>query len=101
MTTYTIELLNDVLKIGFAEPAQNNQIVQDAALRLDQLIAAGTLAGGALLKVNGPASLPVAFVIAHKVAHLYGAIACYDPKLASYVVCITHDPAHQLGDLIP
>lgn len=48
MTSYTIELSNDVLKIGFAEPAQNHQIVQDAALRLDQLIASGELAGGEL-----------------------------------------------------
>ena len=101
MTTYTIELTDDVLRIGFAEPAQNNQIVRDAAQRLDQLVTSGALAGGALLKINGPASLPVAFVIAHKIAHLYGAIACYDPKLASYVVCITHDPAYSLGDLIP
>lgn len=101
MTTYTIEWLDPVLKIGFAEPGQNNQIVQDAALRLDEMIASSELSGGPLLKVNGPASLPVAFVIAHKVAHLYGAIACFDPKLASYVVCITHDPARKLGDLIP
>lgn len=101
MTTYTIELAEDVLRIGFAEPAQNSQIVQDAAQRLDQLMADGVLAGGTLLKINGPASVPVAFVIAHKVAHLYGAIACYDPKLAKYVVCITHDPTHKLGDLIP
>jgi CRISPR-associated protein Csx3 len=101
MTTYSIEFTQDVLRIGFAEPAQNSQIVQDAAQRLDQLMADGTLSGGALLKINGPASVPVAFVIAHKVAHLYGTIAYYDPKLSSYVVCITHDPTHKLGDLIP
>lgn len=100
MTTYTVEWLDPVLKIGFAEPGQNDTIVQDAALRLDQMIASGELVGGALLKVNGPASLPVAFVIAHKVAHLYGVIACFDPKLARYVVCITHDPTYKLGDLI-
>ncbi|MCU0527762.1 MAG: CRISPR-associated protein Csx3 [Elainella sp. Prado103] len=101
MTTFKIEWLDPVLKIGFGEPAQNDQIVQDAAQCLDQMIASGQLSGGALLKINGPASLPVAFVIAHKVAHLYGAVACFDPKLARYVVCITHDPARKLGDLIP
>jgi CRISPR-associated protein Csx3 len=101
MTSYNINLTDDILTIGFGAPAQNNQIVQDAALQLDQLIASGALNGGALLKINGPASMPVAFTIAHKIAHLYGAIACYDPKLASYVVCITHDPARRLGDLIP
>lgn len=101
MTTYKVELEADVLKVNFGEPAQNDQIVQDAATRLDQLTASGQLAGGPLLKVNGPASLPVAFVIAHKVAHLYGAIACYDPKLGGkYVVCISHNPAYKLGQLI-
>lgn len=101
MTTYTIEPEDDILRVGFADPAQNDQIVQDAAVRLDELLSLGQLAGGKLLKINGPASIPVAFVIAHKVAHLYGAIALYDPKLASYVVCITHDPAYKLGELIP
>ncbi|MFM6118887.1 MAG: hypothetical protein ACKPEO_06990 [Sphaerospermopsis kisseleviana] len=24
----------------------------------------------------------------------------YDPKLAKYVICITHNPAYKLGDLI-
>lgn len=101
MTTYTIDLIDQILKINFSEPAQNNQIVQDATARLDELITSGQLAGGPLLKVNGPASLPVAFVIAHKVAHLYGAIAVYDPKLGNkYVVCITHNPDYKLGALI-
>lgn len=100
MTTYTIEPEQDILRIGFADPAQNDQIVQDAAARLDALLSSGQLAGGKLLKINGPASIPVAFVIAHKVAHLYSAIALYDPKLSSYVVCITHAPAYKLGDLI-
>lgn len=101
MTTYTIDLIDQVLKINFGEPAQNDQIVRDATTRLDELISTEQLSGGTLLKINGPASLPVAFVIAHKVAHLYGAIAVYDPKLGNkYVVCITHTPAYKLGDLI-
>ncbi|WP_013324926.1 CRISPR-associated protein Csx3 [Gloeothece verrucosa] len=100
MTTYHIELEGDVLKIGFGTPAQNDQIVQDAAKRLQEMIQQGELKGGKILKINGPASLPVACVITHKVAHLYGAIAVYDPKLGKYVVCITHDPNYQLGDLI-
>lgn len=101
MTSYTIALDDDILKVGFADPAQNDQIVRDAAARLDELLSSGSLVGGKLLKINGPASIPVAFVIAHKLAHLYGTIAVYDPKLASYVVCITHDPAYKLGELIP
>lgn len=101
MTTYKIELIESgVLKIGFAEPAQNDQIVRDAAARLDEMTESRELSGGPLLKINGPASVPVAFVLAHKVAHLYGAIGFFDPKLGKYVISITHNPAYKLGDLI-
>lgn len=100
MTTYKIEISSGVLKVGFAEPAQNDQIVRDAAARLDEMTESGELSGGQLLKINGPASVPVAFVLAHKVAHLYGAIGFFDPKLGKYVVSITHNPAYNLGDLI-
>jgi CRISPR-associated protein Csx3 len=100
MTTYNIELDGELLNIGFAEPAQNDQIVQDAAARLDEMQQAGELKGGQLLKINGPASLPVACVLAHKVAHLFGAVGVFDPKLGKYVISITHNPTYKLGDLI-
>lgn len=100
MTTYKIELHGDVLKVGFGEPAQNDSIVRDAAARLDEMIETGELKGGGLLKINGPTSLPVAYVLVHKVAHLYGAIGVFDPKLGKYVIVITHNPAYKLGDLI-
>jgi hypothetical protein len=45
-------------------------------------------------------SLPVAFVIAHAVGHRYGSVAIRDPKLSAFVVAITHDPEHPLGELI-
>lgn len=99
MTTYKIELSNGVLKVNFGQPAQNDQIVRDAASRLTEM--ASELTGGTLLKINGPASIPVAFVLAHGLAHLYGAIAIYEPKLnGKYVVCITHNPTYKIGDLI-
>jgi CRISPR-associated protein Csx3 len=100
MTTYNIELKEDILQINFGEPAQNDQIVKDAAARLEEMARSGELKGGQLLKINGPASLPVAFVLAHKVCHIYGAIGCFDPKLGKYVICITHNPTYKLGDLI-
>jgi CRISPR-associated protein Csx3 len=100
MTTYNIDFQDGVLKIGFGEPAQNNRIVQDAADRLEEMTTSGEIIGGTLLKINGPASIPVALVIAHKVGHLYGAIAFFDPKLGRYVVSITHHPDYKLGDLI-
>ncbi len=59
MTTDKIAFEGEVLKIGFAQPAQNNQIVKDAAARLDEMSKTGELAGGVLLKINGPVSVPV------------------------------------------
>lgn len=100
MTTYNIELEGNVLKVGFGEPAQNDQIVRDAAARLEQMSQSGELSGGPLLKINGPASLPVACVLTHKVCHIYGAVGVFDPKLGKYVIAITHNPTYKLGDLI-
>lgn len=100
MTTYKIALEGDILRVGFSDPAQNDQIVKDAATRLDEMVKNGTLAGGPVLKINGPASLPVAIVIGHAVGHLYEAIACFDPKLSKYVVSIAHGSELKVGDLI-
>lgn len=100
MTSYKIEIEGDVLRVGFGEPAQNDEIVKDAAARLEQMTTSGELKGGAVLKINGPATNPVCFVLAHRVAHLYGAIGVFDPKMGKYVVCISHNPAYKLGDLI-
>jgi CRISPR-associated protein Csx3 len=101
MTSYRIERKGDVLQIGFGEPSGSDRIVRDVAERLDEMSAAGDLPGGEILKVNGPASLPAMCVITHKIAHLYGAIAVYDPKLGGkYFVCISHHPERALGDII-
>jgi CRISPR-associated protein Csx3 len=100
MNTYNISLEDGILRVGFGSPAQNDEIVRDAEMRLDEMIESGELAGGEVVRVNGPASLPVAMVLCHKVAHLFGAVACFDPKLAKYVVAISHDPAYAVGDLI-
>lgn len=99
MAHYKIEIENNnTLKIGFAEPAQNDAIVRDAAARLSEL--EPELIGGELIKVNGPASLPVAMVIAHALGHKYAAVACFDPKLGKYVVAIAHGGRYQVGDLV-
>lgn len=101
MATYKIKKEDDnVLKVGFGEPAQNDQIVKDAKLRLDEMISSGELAGGKVIKINGPASLPVAIAIAHAIAHLYEVVACFDPKLAKYVVAVVHGEGYAIGDLI-
>lgn len=101
MTTYNINLETDnLLMISFGESAQNDQIVKDAEKRLDEMIKTGQLKGGELMRINGPASLPVAMVIAHGLSHLYQALACYDPKLAKYVIAVAHGDKYRIGDLI-
>jgi len=102
MALYNIEMLADrTLKIGFGDPAQNNEIVPFVKAKMDELVEAGAFAGIEVLKVNGPASLPVAMTIAHAVAHIVKAVACFDPKINGYVVSIAHGPEHMVGDLIP
>lgn len=85
------------LTIGFGEPADNTQIVPDAIAAVHAL----KLTGGRGIHFNGKASLPVAMALAHAVAHLYGYVACFDPKLQGYVVAISHDPGFVPGQLVP
>lgn len=87
----------DLFKVGFGEPAQNNQIVRAAEARLSEL---GEL-GGPLALINGPASLPVAVMLSHHLIHRYGAVAVFDPKMGSYVVATAHGGEYAVGDLIP
>jgi CRISPR-associated protein Csx3 len=100
MALYNITLDGDLMKVSFGDPASNDAIVRDVSATLDNMKAAGTLRGGSVLKINGPASLPVAFVIAHAVLHIYGAVAVFDPKLQKYVVTVTHSAEYAIGDLI-
>ena len=96
MNSYKAALVDGVLKVGFGEAAQNDVIVKDAVALLEAM----NLQGGRLIKINGPASLPVAVAIAHAVGHLYETIAVFDPKLSKYVVSVTHGTEYQLGQLI-
>jgi CRISPR-associated protein Csx3 len=84
------------VRIAFGEPATNDRIVRDAIEALAQL----SLDGGKGIKFNGAASLPVAMALAHAVAHRYGFVAIFDPKLGKYVVAISHDPALRAGELV-
>jgi hypothetical protein len=89
-----------VLRVAFGKPGNNAQIVKDALACLDIMQKTGELGGGGLLKINGPASLPVAMVLGHKLSHLFEAVACFDPKLNKYVVTISHSPDYVIGSLI-
>lgn len=104
MASYKIEVVKatvsgvetTILKVGFGSPAQNDSIVRDAHGRLEEL----ALPGGKLVLINGPASLPVAVVLAHGLLHKYGAVGVFDPKMAAYVIASSHDPVFVLGGLI-
>jgi CRISPR-associated protein Csx3 len=101
MASYNIQIVaqsatETTLKIGFGDPAQNDQICRDAEVILQAL----SLTGGKVVKINGPASLPVSVVIAHHVAHLFEAVAVFDPKLSKYVISVSHGGPYKVGDLI-
>ena len=99
MTIYNIEYNDGILNIGFGEETATNElIVPRAAELLKELLASGDIKSREILKISGPASLPVAMQIASQVQHQFGAIACFDPKLERYVVCISHDPVFKLGE---
>jgi CRISPR-associated protein Csx3 len=85
------------LNIGFGEPGSNNEIVVDAKTAIE---AVSAQVMGKLVKLNGPASLPVAFVLAHTLNHICPAVAVFDPKLGKYVVAVTHTAEYALGDLV-
>ena len=90
----------EILKIGFGRPAQNDEIVREAVKELEEMKARGELRGGRLIKLNGPASLPVIVAIAHQLSHIFAYLAIYDPKIGKYVVAIAHGPEYRPGDLI-
>jgi CRISPR-associated protein Csx3 len=85
-----------LLHVRFGTAAENDQIVRDAEAAMQTL----NLKGGSLVKFNGRASLPVAMVLCHAVAHMFGAVAVFDPKLGKYVVCVSHDPKRPIGALL-
>jgi CRISPR-associated protein Csx3 len=102
MSTYTIEVVkvDDLfadVKVGFGSPANNDQIVVDATAAAKAVVSDIC---GHVVRINGPASLPVAVALSHVWVHVTKAIAVFDPKLGQYVVAVSHDPAFVVGQLI-
>lgn len=85
-----------LLTVRFGAPAANTAIVSEVVETLKSL----ALQGGPRLLIDGPASLPVAFVLAHAVSHLYAEVAVRDPKLQGFVVVVSHGGL-PVGHLIP
>ncbi|HEY4493820.1 MAG TPA: CRISPR-associated protein Csx3 [Candidatus Paceibacterota bacterium] len=101
LTYIVTKTADDMLTVRFGAESQNGPKVVDCKAQLDALAASGELLGGGLMKVNGPASLPVAMTIAHALGHLYEAVACYDPKPNHFVVAIAHGGKYAVGDILP
>ncbi len=105
MPTCNVDICEDTLTFRFGEPANNDRIVVEVSEQIDRLIENKQICGGKLLKITGKQSVPVAFAICHKVAHLYSAIAVCDPKMGSggmdaYIVVISHSPDYQVGQIL-
>ena len=102
MTKYNVEIMNNTenvitLKIEFGEPGSNDEIVQDAKAAVE---AVSEEVMGKTVLLNGPASLPVAFVLAHTLNHICPAVAVFDPKMGKYVVAVTHTGDYRVGELL-
>jgi CRISPR-associated protein Csx3 len=114
--SYQIELKGDVLHVGFNRnvPAQGDRIAKDALKIITQMIDSGEITGGKCILIDGPQSVPVAYILSHKLVHLYEVIAVLDPKLGSnistsdgairnktYIVTSVHGSTeYKVGDLI-
>lgn len=98
-TTHLAGVEATLLRLAFGEPALNDAIVREVEQRMRELKSGG-LQGGRLVLLNGAASLPVISVIVHHVAHLFGAVGVFDPKLNGYVVVVSHDPAFAVGSVL-
>lgn len=90
-------ILVTLLTLKFGAESDNDRKVVDAQEQLNNI----GLEGGDLVLLNGPASLPVAITIGHAVAHLFKGVACFDPKMAGYVVSVEHGGTFRLGQVIP
>jgi len=97
---FHLTMEGNVLKLKFGESASNDQIVPFVEKKLSQMIENKEIPWGEIVKIDGPASLPVAAVIIHKLAHLYSVVAVFDPKLQKFVVAISHSGKNTSGDLI-
>ena len=88
-TTYTV---------GFgSEPASNAELTAIASKATYNL---PSELHGTVALLTGKASLPVSYALAHNLSHYHKAIGVYDPKLAAFVVAISHDKQYPLGSLI-
>ena len=98
--TYNIRVEGDVLRLSFGAPSSNAEIVKDAFSEVERLVDSGELMPYKVIKLNGPASLPVAVAITNSISNLFEVIAVFDPKLNGYVVAISNDSSYEIGSIL-
>jgi CRISPR-associated protein Csx3 len=105
--SYQIKLVGDTLWINFNRKfdVPGDRIIQDAYQQLQELLTSAQLIGGSILKINGRASLPIAYLLAHELGHLYNVVAVCDPRLLGqqqnrYVVVISYTDEYSVGDVL-
>ena len=89
-----------LFRVRFGADSENDRKVVDAEQQIAAMVAGGNL-GGKIALINGPASLPVAVVLAHHLIHRFGVLGVFDPKVAGYVVAAAHGSTYKVGDTIP
>lgn len=107
MSSFQLSLTGDTLRVGFNRElsVDGDRLVRDASAQLDWMLDQGLFTGGKLLKIDGPQSVSIAYLLAHRLAPLYGAIAILDPKIGrpdyrTYIVAISQGAGYQVGDLV-
>lgn len=98
MSLYTVELVEGILKVGFGDEASTNAFIVPEASTKAATFKDAVM--GKVLRIHGAASMPVAMALSHEFCHIVPALACFDPKLGGYVVCVTHSPDYKLGQII-
>jgi len=76
-------LIKSVLPQGFDQPDLIAAALRDVASFADQL-------HGKHAQINGPCTTGMALALGHKLAHISKSVSIYDPKLAAYVLAVTH-----------
>lgn len=82
-STATHVVIRSALPQGFDQPDLIAAALRDVASFADQL-------HGKHAQINGPCTTGMALVLGHKLAHITKSVSIYDPKLASYVLAVTH-----------
>jgi hypothetical protein len=76
-------LIRSALPQGLDQPDLIAAAIRDVVDMGDQL-------HGKHILINGPCTTGMALALGHKLAHISKSVSIYDPKLAAFVLAVTH-----------